>query len=161
MLRDAIGLTGRGRRRTAAVAAGTAAALALAGCGSGSPTGGLAVRAAYIPQPVSDSLAAGFLTIVNEGGETAELTSVSSDIARKVTVHETVGGSMREMGRADVPAHGRLVLKSGGTHLMFEELKRRPKEGETVSVELRFAGAEPLRVEMPVKPATYAPKTGH
>ncbi|MBC7269990.1 MAG: copper chaperone PCu(A)C, partial [Streptomyces sp.] len=116
---------------------------------------------AYMPQPVSDSLAAGFLTVTNDGGDDDTLESVTSDIAGEVTVHETVGQSMREVDGLDVPAHGKLVLESGGNHLMFEQLKRKPKEGETVSVVLHFAHTDPVTVEMPVKPMTYRPASGN
>ncbi|QIJ63560.1 copper chaperone PCu(A)C [Streptomyces sp. JB150] len=155
-----------GRRRPATVAALlTAGALALAGCGSGADSGSadgpdLSVSGAYMPQPVSASMAAGFLTITNDGGTAAELTEVTSDLG-EVTVHETVGSAMREMTDAEVPAHGELVLESGGNHLMFEKLTRKPKQGETVEVELHFAGTDPVTVELPVKPATYRPPSGH
>ncbi|GGX16298.1 copper chaperone PCu(A)C [Streptomyces lomondensis] len=159
-------------RRLGPAALVIAGALALAGCGgsdsgsgSGSGSGGgkaeLSVGSAYMPQPVSDEMAAGFLTVTNKGGTADELTSVTSDIAGQVTVHETTGGAMREVESLKVPAHGELILKSGGDHLMFEQLKRKPKEGQTVSVELHFARSGPVKVEMPVKPATYTPKTGH
>ncbi|MBG0853984.1 copper chaperone PCu(A)C [Streptomyces spinoverrucosus] len=150
-------------RRTAVTAAALAGALALAGCGSSSAADSkadLSVNAAYMPQPVSDSMAAGFLTIANKGGTEDELTSVTSDIG-EVTVHETVDSAMQEVKELPVPAHGELVLKSGGNHLMFERLKRKPKQGETVSVELHFAESEPVTVEMPVKSATYTPDSGH
>ncbi|GHH95224.1 copper chaperone PCu(A)C [Streptomyces capillispiralis] len=151
-------------KRLTAAAVLAAGALTLAGCGGsgGSGSGGaeLSVGSAYIPQPVSD-MAAGFLTITNEGDAADRLTSVSSDVAGQVTVHETVDGSMREVESLDIPAHGSLVLESGGNHLMFEQLKRRPEEGQKVSVELRFADSDPVTVEIPVKSATYVPKTGH
>ncbi|MEU7054480.1 copper chaperone PCu(A)C [Streptomyces sp. NPDC046197] len=157
-------------RRPAPAATAISAALAgtalLTGCGgpasgSGSTRAELAVSSAYMPQPVSDTMAAGFLTIANKGGANDELTSVSSDIAGDVTAHETVGGTMREADRLVVPAHGRLVFKSGGNHLMFDKLKRSPKQGQTVTVDLHFAKSGDLRVEMPVEPATYNPVTGH
>ncbi|NJP53115.1 copper chaperone PCu(A)C [Streptomyces sp. SBST2-5] len=154
-------------RRLAVAAGVVAGALTLAGCG-GSDSGAdaasdkaeLSVTGAYMPQPVSD-MAAGFFTITNKGGADDRLTSVSSDIAGQVTVHETVDGSMQEVESLEIPAHGRLVLKSGGNHLMFEELKRKPKEGQKVTVELRFAHSDPVTVDIPVKPATYTPKHGH
>ncbi|MFI2427676.1 copper chaperone PCu(A)C [Streptomyces sp. NPDC018955] len=148
-------------RRPAAAAVVVAGALALAGCG-GSDNGPaeLSVGSAYMPQPVSD-MAAGFLTITNDGGSADRLTSVSSDAAGQVTVHETVDGAMREVEALDIPAHGSLVLESGGNHLMFEQLTRKPKQGQKVSVELRFAESDPVTVEIPVKSATYTPKTGH
>ncbi|MFI2507951.1 copper chaperone PCu(A)C [Streptomyces sp. NPDC018972] len=148
-------------RRPAAAALIVAGALALTGCGgSDGGTAELSVGSAYMPQPVSD-MAAGFLTITNEGDTADRLTSVSSDVAGQVTVHETVDGAMREVEALDIPAHGSLVLESGGNHLMFEQLKRKPKQGQKVSVELRFAESDPATVEIPVKPATYTPKTGH
>ncbi|MEU2386133.1 copper chaperone PCu(A)C [Streptomyces sp. NPDC012461] len=154
-------------RRVAGAALAVAGALVLTGCG-GSDSGGkdsggtpdLSVGSAYMPQPVSD-MAAGFLVITNKGGAADRLTSVDSDVAGSVTVHETVDGSMREVDGLDIPANGRLVLESGGNHLMFEELKRKPKEGQKVSVELRFAQSDPVTVEIPVKAATYTPKHGH
>ncbi|MFF6948334.1 copper chaperone PCu(A)C [Streptomyces iakyrus] len=158
------------RRRLGPAALVTAGALALAGCG-GSDSGGsggsgsgkaeLSVGSAYMPQPVSDDMAAGFLTVTNKGGAADDLTSVTSDIAGQVTVHETVDGAMQEVKSLKIPAGGRLELRSGGDHLMFEQLKHKPKEGQTVSVELHFAHSDPVKVEIPVKPATYAPKTGH
>ncbi|MBV7698784.1 copper chaperone PCu(A)C [Streptomyces sp. TRM70350] len=154
-------------RRTAVTAAVLTGALALAGCGSDSAADSkedskaeISVSAAYMPQPVSDSMAAGFLTIANKGGTADELTSVTSDIG-EVTVHQTVDSAMREVKELPVPAHGELVLKSGGDHLMFEKLKRKPKQGETVSVELHFAESGPVTVEMPVKSATFTPDSGH
>ncbi|MFI8166888.1 copper chaperone PCu(A)C [Streptomyces sp. NPDC085931] len=153
------------RRRLAPAALVIAGSLALAGCGEGDGGSGgaaeLSVGSAYMPQPVSDEMAAGFLTVTNKGGTADALTSVSSDIAGRVTVHETTGGAMREVESLTVPAHGELVLRTGGDHLMFEQLKRKPKEGQTVSVELRFAHSDPVEVEMPVKAATYTPTTGH
>ncbi|MFJ8199116.1 copper chaperone PCu(A)C [Streptomyces sp. NPDC096152] len=142
----------------------TAGCAVLAGCGGPDSGGGkaeLSVAAAYMPQPVSDTMAAGFLTVVNKGGTRDELTSVTSDIAGSVTVHRTAGGSMEEAGHLAVPAHGRLVFRSGGNHLMFEDLKRRPRQGQKVPVRLHFAESGTVTVEIPVKPATYTPTTGH
>ncbi|MFI1729233.1 copper chaperone PCu(A)C [Streptomyces acidicola] len=149
------------RLRTGAALA-MAAVLALAGCGgedTGSQGAGLKVQSAYMPQPVTAAMAAGYLVIENDGDAPDTLRSVTSDIAQDVTIHTTSGQTMESAGSADraIPAHGRLVLESGGMHLMFEKLKRKPKEGETVSVELHFAKTDPVKIEMPVKSATYQP----
>lgn len=152
-----------GRVGPLAAATGLAAVLALTGCG-GSDSGSapeLSVSGAYMPRPVSATMAAGFLTVSNDGGTADELTSVTSRAAGQVTVHETVDGVMREVDRLTIPAHGRLVLESGGSHLMFDRLRQRPEEGGTVSVELRFAHSDPVTVDIPVKPATYRPDSGH
>ncbi len=153
------------RRTASAAALVAAAALILTGCGdsdsggSDGSGGGLSVGSAYMPQPVSDSMAAGFLVIANDGGAGDRLSSVTSDVAGEVTIHTTVGQSMEQVKDLDIPAHGKLVLESGGDHLMFEKLKRKPKEGDTVSLELRFTKSDPIKVEMPVKSATYQPST--
>ncbi|AVV47367.1 hypothetical protein C6376_09075 [Streptomyces sp. P3] len=155
------GRAGRTRLLAASCAVVTGTLLS-AGCASDADgRAELSVRAAYIPQPVSATMAAGFLTVVNKGDAQDELTSVTSTAAGSVTLHETVGSSMREVASLDIPAHGQLVFKSGGNHLMFEKLKSRPVQGATVTVELHFTSSDPLEVEIPVKSATYDPTTGH
>ncbi|MFC5214016.1 copper chaperone PCu(A)C [Streptomyces coerulescens] len=150
-------------RRAVAPVAVLTGALLLAGCGSDDAQDSAAevsVSGAYMPQPVSDSMAAGYLTVTNKGGTKDELTSVTSDVG-EVTAHETVDSSMQEVKDLPVPAHGQLVFKSGGNHLMFEKLKRKPMQGETVTVKLHFTESGTVTVQMPVKSATYNPKTGH
>ncbi|MFI6407804.1 copper chaperone PCu(A)C [Streptomyces sp. NPDC050548] len=147
-------------RRFAGPVAVLTGALVLTGCGGSDDTKAqLSVGSAYIPQPVSD-MAAGFLDIANKGGTKDELTSVTSDVG-PVSVHETVGQAMEEVTSLNVPAHGQLVFKSGGNHLMFDKLKHTLKQGDNVTVKLHFAKSGPLTVEMPVKSATYNPTTGH
>ncbi|MEU9340631.1 copper chaperone PCu(A)C [Streptomyces sp. NPDC048278] len=156
-------------KRSALTGIAIAGALAaLAGCGGpassgtpGSSAAELSVGASYMPQPVSADMAAGFLTITNKGGTQDELTSVTSASAGEITMHETNGGAMEEVTSFKVPAHGQLVFKSGGNHLMFEKLKHRPEQGDTITLKLTFAESGPLTVEMPVKSATYNPSTGH
>ncbi|MFC9926699.1 copper chaperone PCu(A)C [Streptomyces sp. NPDC127190] len=150
------------RRRAVLAPAALAGALILTGCsGSDSAKAELSVSGPYMPQPVSADMAAGFLTITNKGGADDRLTSVTSEVAGQVTMHSTVGGAMAEQTSFAIPAHGQLVFKSGGNHLMFEKLKRAPRQGQTVAVKLTFAESGPLTVEMPVKSATYHPPTGH
>ncbi|MFF0133027.1 copper chaperone PCu(A)C [Streptomyces mirabilis] len=144
----------------------TATALALAGCGSddspsnkaGKPE--MKITGAYMPAPVMDTMAAGFFTVTNSGGADT-LTSVTSDLASDVTLHSTKGGAMEEQKSFAVPADGSLDFASGGNHLMFEKLTHKPMEGEKVSVTLHFTKAGAVKVSMPVKSATYNPKTGH
>ncbi|MFF1602674.1 copper chaperone PCu(A)C [Streptomyces mirabilis] len=153
-------------RRLAGCVALTATALALAGCGSddspstnaGKPE--LKITGAYMPAPVMDTMAAGFFTVTNSGGADT-LTSVTSNLAPDVTLHSTKGGAMEEQKSFAVPADGSLDFASGGNHLMFEKLTHKPLEGEKVSVTLHFAKAGTVKVSMPVKSATYNPKTGH
>ncbi|MEU8454836.1 copper chaperone PCu(A)C [Streptomyces griseoaurantiacus] len=158
----------RPSRRSLAVVAGAAVtALALTGCGGSEDSGTsasakpeLKVSGAYMPAPLSGDMATGFFTVTNSGGADT-LTSVSSDAAADVTMHETKDGAMVEEDSFAVPADGRLAFASGGNHLMFEKLDHRPKEGDKVAVDLHFARSGTVEVEIPVKSATYVPKTGH
>ncbi|MFF2362129.1 copper chaperone PCu(A)C [Streptomyces sp. NPDC058122] len=143
------------------LAAGT-----LAGCGSDGSSSSAAASApelkvtgAYMPAPSMDTMAAGFFTVTNSGGADT-LTSVTSDLSDDVTMHATVDGAMEERTSFAIPAEGTLDLASGGNHLMFAKLTHKPGQGEKVSVELHFAKSGTVRISMPVKPATYNPKTG-
>ncbi|MFE9836048.1 copper chaperone PCu(A)C [Streptomyces sp. NPDC005551] len=151
-------------RRLAGSVTALAAALTLAGCGgSGEPASSgpeLKVTGAYMPVPAMADMAAGFFTVTNSGGADT-LTSVTSDLSDDVTLHATEGGAMEERTSFPVPAHGRLDFASGGNHVMFEKLARKPVQGEKVAVELHFAKSGTVKVSMPVEPATYNPKTGH
>ncbi|WP_425831590.1 copper chaperone PCu(A)C [Streptomyces fractus] len=148
------------RRTTVALGALTlAAGLALTACGSGSEAADkpdVKVEGAFIPAPASGDMAAGFFTVHNKGAADT-LTSVSSGISQKVTLHSTKGGAMKEQTSFAVPANGELDFERGGNHLMFENLKRRPAEGDKVSVKLHFAKSGTVTVSFPVKVATYNP----
>ncbi|MFF4539809.1 copper chaperone PCu(A)C [Streptomyces aureus] len=141
-----------------------AAAGTLTACGDGGSSSSpaapeLKVTGAYMPAPSMATMAAGFFTVTNSGGADT-LTSVTSGLADDVTMHATVDGAMEERTSFAVPADGTLTFASGGNHLMFEKLTHKPGQGEKVSVELHFAKSGTVRISMPVKPATYAPKTG-
>jgi copper(I)-binding protein len=146
-------------RRTpfaAAVAAALGAALVLAGCSAdGGPE--LKVSGAFMPQPVGD-MAAGFLTVENDGDGEDRLTSITSTLSDEVTLHETENQKMREVESFDIPAGGELDLERGGSHIMFMALKQRPKQGDTVSIELHFEKSDPIRVELPVKETIHNPQ---
>ncbi|MGW1813207.1 copper chaperone PCu(A)C [Streptomyces sp. NPDC002125] len=144
------------RRTAVAGALALTTGLALTACSSvSSPR--LEVTGAFMPQPVSD-MAAGFLLVKNSGGATDRLTSVTSALSDHVSIHETRNQTMRMVSSFEVPAGGELDLERGGSHIMFSDLKKQPKQGETVSVELHFEKAEPITVDIPVKETTYNPK---
>ncbi|QKW07888.1 copper chaperone PCu(A)C [Streptomyces sp. NA04227] len=158
------------RRTTVTSLALSALVLAplLAGCSdSGDGDGGseksaprIEIGDAYVPQPLAGDMAAGYLRITNKGGTDDVLTSVGSEFAEEVTLHETKDQAMRQVERFTVPAHGSVVFESGGSHLMFEGLDRKPKAGEQVTLRLKFTKSGTVTVRVPVKPATYRPEKG-
>ncbi|WP_051852340.1 copper chaperone PCu(A)C [Streptomyces aureocirculatus] len=166
--------TTRRRRLLGGGALALTAVLVLAGCGddSGSSDSGsasassnaakkpeLAVSGAYIPAPAMDDMAGGFFKITNKGAAD-KLVSASSPLAGSVTLHATVGSTMKERKSFDVPANGELDFARGGNHIMLERLKHKPKQGDKVEVTLRFEKSKPITVTMAVRAATYNPDAG-
>ncbi|MFE6774741.1 copper chaperone PCu(A)C [Streptomyces sp. NPDC057702] len=136
--------------------------VALTACGAdddakgGSPR--LAVSGAYLPQPPTPDIAAGYLSVRNSGGDADRLTSVTTALSDTVTMHTTQGSAMRKVTGFEVPAGGELTLARGGDHLMLEKLTRQPKVGETVTLTLHFASSPAIEVRVPVKPTSYQPE---
>ncbi|URM90605.1 copper chaperone PCu(A)C [Streptomyces sp. MRC013] len=150
-------------RTTTALSAALAllTGLVLGGCSSTGPAGGkprLEVGGAFIPEPVNADMAGGFLTVTNSGDAGDTLTSVTSDLSDDVQLHETRDRKMRQVESFDLPAHGELRLERGGSHLMFMDLKRTPKRGDKVRVELHFEESGPIEVEIPVEARTHDPR---
>ncbi|MFD8543489.1 copper chaperone PCu(A)C [Streptomyces sp. NPDC059649] len=146
------------RRTTLAAALALTAGLALAGCGTGESAPQFTVDGAYMPQPVTDDMAGAFFTVKNNGGTADKITSVTSDFAKDITLHKTSGTKMEQADSLPVPANGELKLSRGGNHLMFMGLKYKPTKGDVITVQLRFAHAEPVTVSIPVRAANYQPK---
>ncbi len=140
--------------RTLAVALSLTAALAISGC-SGEAEPKMTVSGAFMPQPVNDKMAGGFLVIKNGSGAADKLTGATSPLSDDLQIHETKDQKMQQVQSMDVPANGELRLERGGNHIMFMGLKSTPKVGDKVIVELRFEKAGPIKVELDVKDRTY------
>lgn len=107
---------------TAAILA--AAALSLTACGQNLGKGQqLNVVSGYIEMGATpDRPAVGYFTV--EGGpRDVQLMAVTSDLAQRVEMHESVKENgvvtMKPLASADVPANGKLQFKQGGKHLMI------------------------------------------
>ena len=91
------------------------------------------------------------MTIENKGTAPDRLVGAASPIAERVELHQHVheGGvmKMRQVPGFDVPANGQFVLKPGGGHLMFVNIKRQINPGETIAVTLKFEKAGELKAE--------------
>ncbi|MFC8129443.1 copper chaperone PCu(A)C [Streptomyces sp. NPDC057302] len=152
------------RRTLVGGAVALTAGLALAGCADSSADKAsdkpeLKVAGAFMPVPAMDDMASGFFTVTNKGAAD-KLTSVTSSIAEHVTLHSTKNNAMKEQKSFDVPENGELDFARGGNHVMFEALKHKPKQGDKVAVTLHFEKSDPVEIEVPVKAATYNPKSG-
>ena len=108
--------------------------------------------------PPGSSATAAYLTLINRGDIPVELTGASAEISpdirpmittTKIVEGKTVHG-MEFVPSLIVPAKGKIELKPGGDHLMFLQLKRVPKAGETLPVILKF-GSQEWPLEIPVR----------
>ena len=104
-----------------------------------------------------------------QSASAARLVGVSTPVAGRAEIHEMAMENntmrMRQVDAIDLPAGKPVNLASGGYHVMFFDLKRQLKEGETVPVTLLVQdGANKkssVTVEAQVKPMTWvAPQAG-
>ncbi|MGW6978025.1 copper chaperone PCu(A)C [Streptomyces sp. NPDC054932] len=140
--------------RTLAVVLSLTAALAISGC-SGKAEPEMTVSGAFMPQPVNDKMAGGFMVISNRSENADKLTGATSPLSDDLQIHETKDQKMQQVQSMDVPANGELRLERGGNHIMFMGLKSTPKVGDKVTVELHFEKSGPVKVELDVKDRTY------
>ncbi len=128
------------------------AMLVLAGC-----TARPALRAqdAWIRAADSTQNTAAYFTVVNDGSDSVAVTGVAGTCALHFQLHETVRDgalmSMREVGRMNVPPHGRLELRPGGNHLMVMSLERNLVAGQRVRMTLRLLDGRELPVVATVR----------
>jgi copper(I)-binding protein len=107
----------------------------------------LVLHPTITPPPGGRSTTAGYLVLRNSGDEPDRLVSASSPAARAVEIHETRAGAggMMEMRRLEagvaVPAHGEVMFAPGGLHLMFIELNRALRAGDSIPLTLTFERA--------------------
>ena len=134
-----------------------------AACGA-AQTHGLHVENGWAsPTPGGVNLSAGYLTIVNDSDTADRLTAASSPRAASVDLHEmSMDGPVMRMRMTQsiaIPAHGRVSLAPGGTHLMFTGVRSPFAESERIPVQLRFEHAGVVSVELPV--SRTAPEHQH
>lgn len=111
-------------------------------------------------------VAGGFLTIANDGKEADKLVSAATEGVKRVEIHEmTMQNDVMKMrkleGGLDIPSGEKVVLKSGGYHLMFIEPEKPYKEGETVPVTLEFEKAGKVTIDFPVTAQSGQKSVGH
>ena len=100
--------------------------------------------------------AAVFMTLMNHSVEEDRLLSVTSDAADRAELHTHTLDANGVMHMGEVtegfPIVGEKahVLDRGGDHIMLLGLKKGLKQGETVTLTLKFARGEQVVVEVPV-----------
>ncbi|MEI7600524.1 MAG: copper chaperone PCu(A)C [Aestuariivirga sp.] len=105
--------------------------------------------------PMAADVAAGFMTITNNGKEDDRLVKATSEVSKLVQVHDMkmVGDVMKMVELPDglvIPAGATVKLKPKGLHLMFMGLERQVVEGEEFTGTLTFEKAGSVTVEYEV-----------
>jgi len=106
--------------------------------------------------PSGAKIGAVYMTIDNKLSIADRLTGLSSEVAKKLQIHETKMENgimkMREIsGGLPVPAGGSVVLKPGGYHVMLIDLNKPLKAGETFPVTLVFEKAGKVSITVSVQ----------
>jgi periplasmic copper chaperone A len=83
------------------------------------------------------------------------LIDAKSDVSEVVEIHKTVMAQgdvmqMMKMERITIP-NGKTEFKPGGSHVMFINLKRDLKAGETIALTLEFQNAGKINLQVKVQ----------
>ena len=111
--------------------------------------------------PMGADVAAGFMTITNNGKEADRLVKATASVTPTVQLHEMkMEGDVMKMsevpGGIVIPAGATVELKPKSLHVMFMGLKAPVKEGETITGTLTFEKAGTVDVDYDV----MAPNAG-
>ncbi len=111
--------------------------------------------------PMGATVAAGFLTITNNGKEEDRLLKATAAITPNVQLHDMkMDGDVMKMveiaGGIAIPPGATVELKPMSQHIMFMDLKAPVKEGDVVAGTLTFEKAGPVDIQYEV----MAPNTG-
>lgn len=122
-------------------------------------SGPLTIGRAFAPVPIGSDPAresmAVYLTITNAGPAADTLLSVETPLAAMGMIHGTVAGQgMVAIPHLVIPADSAVRLAPGGSHFMFEQLRRNIPAGELLPLTLVFAHAG--RVQVRARVVTYA-----
>ena len=133
------------------------------GSSSSTPSEPIVVSGAYVraSAPPTDAVAA-YFTVYNTTATADVLQSVVSGAGAEAVLHVEKNGQMVvSPNGAVIPPHGSLVFKTGGGHVMIQQLYGQVTAGQSVSLELTFQNAGVVDVTAPVIAlGAPAPTTG-
>lgn len=140
---DAVGRPNQASANTSPSPRGSAAA------------GSIRITGAYLPQPASPDVAAAYFTVTDTGDQADTLISATSaPTAQAALMSESTAGGAESMttlpGGLAIPAHGHVTLGPDGYHLMLTNPATPLKQGDTVTLTLRFEHAGTVTLKVPV-----------
>jgi copper(I)-binding protein len=93
--------------------------------------------------PPRAMMMAGYMTLHNDGADSARLVSAESDVFGVVEMHRTLVvdniSRMRQVPDVVISAHQSLRFEPAGMHLMLMQERRELKAGDKVNFRLHFA----------------------
>lgn len=132
------------------------------------PEGGAAaneavsVAGAWVRLPAADGRPGAAYFTLSATKAAAELTAISSPLAGRTEMHETVTDNgvsqMRAMKSVKVEPGQSIEFKPGGQHVMLFDLKPETKDAKVIPLTLTFADGGTLTVEATTKMADAAAK---
>jgi copper(I)-binding protein len=123
------------------------------------------IRGAYARATLGAAkTAAVYMTVVNLGGEADRLRTAATDVASSAHLHRHVFDGdiarMEEIACLAIPPGSAVELAPGGLHVMLIGLSAPLREGDELSLRLKFDRAGEVVVAVPVKSMT-AEISGH
>lgn len=114
------------------------------------------IQDAYVrATPPNAQNSAAFLQLMNHSNEAVSLVAASSDVAKKVELHNHIMADgmmkMRQVESIEVGAMETVSLQPGGLHIMLMGINAPLKEGQEVAFTLTFASGETVSFTAPVK----------
>lgn len=121
-----------------------------------SETGELRLTAPWARPGGEGGMSAFYLRIENGTGTEDTLQAVRTDVADTAEIHESYEAEdgtrgMRPTGPVRLPAGQQVAFTPGGLHVMLLRLRQELEVGDSLVVDLQFAGAGIQSVNVPVR----------
>jgi len=121
----------------------------------------VASKAMINPTPPSAKVAAGYVNLHNPGGDSLEISAVSSPAINRVEIHKTEMHndvmSMRELPSVTIPAGESVQFTHGGLHIMLMDLEAPMIPGDVVPLVFHTNNGD-LMVDFKVAEEIQMPK---
>ncbi len=96
---------------------------------------------------------AAYFTLANGGDKPVTLAAIAVDGAAKAEMHQTSGGQMAAVDKAEVAPGAELKFAPGGYHVMLFDLDPKLAAGGTAEVTLTFADGDKLSAPLKIEAA--------
>jgi periplasmic copper chaperone A len=105
--------------------------------------------------PTAASSGAAYMTITNKGDKPDRVNCVSSDVSKTCQIHTmTMDNGVMQMrpveGGLEIKPGETVALKPGGFHVMLMDLAHPLKQGDKVTLTLKFDNAGTIKVDYPI-----------